>query len=292
MSDQPLYIGQNKIVSFPEGGSGEFVKIKGETFYKIKGYNSMSVFFMTIVSSTDQWMFVASNGGLSAGRKNPESSLFPYYTDDKIIDSGEVTGSKTIVKVFKEDKCFLWEPFTERYIGIYKVERNIYKNKMGNKVIFEEVNLDLGFTFRYSWTFSNSYGFVKESELENNSDSNTEVQVLDGLRNILPYGVNIDLQTSRSTLVDAYKKNELDKATGLGVFSLSSMIVDKAEPSEALKATTVWSKGLENTKFLLSTDQLRTYRSGQPIISENFTKASKALPVSYTHLTLPTIYSV
>ncbi len=276
MSGKPLYIGSNKIVPIPKGGTGEFVKIKGETFYKINGLGSMPTFFMTVVSSTDQWMFLASNGGLSAGRRNPGCALFPYYTDDKIIDSGEVTGSKSILKILKDNKWYLWEPFTERYRGIYDVTRNIYKNKIGSKVLFEECNHDLQVTFRYSWSFSNKFGFVKTSEVENNSKSGLELEVLDGLRNLLPYGVDLDIQASRSTLVDAYKKNELDKTTGLGVYSLSSMIVDKAEPSEALKATTVWSKGLENSKFLLSSEQLKSYRRGAKLVTENFTKASKA----------------
>lgn len=276
MKKTPLYIGLNKVVSSTEAGTGEFVKINGETFYKIQGYNTMSTFFMTVVSSTDQWMFLASNGSLSAGRKNPESALFPYYTDDKIIDSGEVTGSKSIIKVYKDGKCYLWEPFTERYIGVYRVERNIFKNKTGTKVLFEEINLDLNLTFSYSWGFSDKYGFVKSSEISNQNTQNIELEVLDGLRNILPYGVNLDLQTSRSTLVDAYKKNELDKATGLGIFSLSSMIVDKAEPSEALQATSVWSTGLNQPKHLLSTSQLGSYRKGEDLVSEEFEKANKA----------------
>jgi hypothetical protein len=36
----------------------------------------------------------------------------------------------------------------------------------------------------------------------------------------------------------------LDKVTGFGIYALSAIIVDKAEPSEALKANAVWSLGL------------------------------------------------
>ena len=74
--------------------------------------------------------------------------------------------------------------------------------------------------------------------------------MIDGIQNILPYGVGEGLQNAQSNLVDAYKKCELEDKSKIGIFSLSAIIVDKAEPSEALKA------------------------------------------VSYTHLTLPTIYSV
>jgi hypothetical protein len=56
----------------------------------------MRPFFMSIVSDSDHCMFIYSNGGLSAGRKNADYALFPYYTDDKITGSAEITGSKSI----------------------------------------------------------------------------------------------------------------------------------------------------------------------------------------------------
>ena len=67
--------------------------INGEVFYCIRGYDRMRPFFMNIVSDTDLWMFISSKGGLSAGRINADHAIFPYYTDDKITDLSEVTGS-------------------------------------------------------------------------------------------------------------------------------------------------------------------------------------------------------
>ena len=72
----------------------------------------MPPFFMSIVSNSDLWMFLSSNGALTAGRTNPDHALFPYYTDDRIHDSHDITGNKTIVFVRKADKICLWEPFS------------------------------------------------------------------------------------------------------------------------------------------------------------------------------------
>ena len=99
--------------------------------------------------------------------------------------------------------------------------------------------------------------------------------MLDGIQNILPYGVGSDLQNACSNLVDAYKRNELDAETGMGIFALSAIIVDKAEPSEALKANVVWSVGLENPKYLLSSLQLKNFRNGNNITQEEDVKAEK-----------------
>ena len=275
MTKNHIYIGENKISHDSKEVEGELVNIDNENYYKIVNGDKMRPFFMSIVSDSNHWMFISSNGGLSAGRKDSESSLFPYYTDDKITESADITGSKSIFQIHKEGKTYLWEPFSDRYKGIYKTYRNLYKNSFGNKVIFEEINEDLGLTFKYQWNSSNRFGFVRKSTLTNNTSSRIEITVLDGIQNILPYGVNEGLQNSRSNLVDAYKKCELESETGIGIYALSAIIVDKAEPSEALKATTVWSAGIDKPKYLLSSLQIDDFRKGLEITQEVDIKAEK-----------------
>lgn len=251
------------------------LQMDGETYFKIENSDAMRPFFMSVVSDSNHWMFIASNGGLSAGRKNAEYALFPYYTDDKITESAEITGSKTILRIEKKGEVFLWEPLSERYDGAYRISRNLYKNVYGNKVLFEEVNQDLGLTFRYQWCSSDTYGFVKESTLVNHGQEDVDVTLLDGIQNIMPYGVPSDLQTRTSNLVDAYKRSELEEDTGLGIYALSAIIVDKAEPSEALKANVVWSLGLENPRYLLSSRQLKSFRKGISVQEETDVKGEK-----------------
>ncbi len=254
---------------------GKQVKFENENFYKISNSDKMRPFFMSIVSDSNHWMFISSNGGLSAGRKNSDYALFPYYTDDKITEPYDLTGSKTIFQVTISSKKRIWEPFSERYTGIYNFTRNLYKNEVGNKVIFEEENHDLGLTFQYQWNSSNRFGFVRKSKLTNTSKNVVEVKVLDGIQNIMPYGVGAATQQSSSNLVDAYKRSELIKDSGLGIFALSAIIVDKAEPSEALKANVVWNSGLQKPKILLSSLQLDSFRNGNTIKEEEDVKAEK-----------------
>ncbi len=254
---------------------GELITFNNETYYKISNSDKMRPFFMSIVSDSNHWMFISSNGGLTAGRKNAESSLFPYYTDDKITEMAEITGSKAVFHVNVNEKTHTWEPFSMRQMGMYNTQTNLYKNIHGNKIVFEENNLDLGLTFRYQWNSSNKFGFVKKSTLINHNDFKVGIRVLDGLQNILPASVTSDLQNTRSNLVDAYKKSELQKEVGLGIYVLSSVIVDKAEPSEALKANTVWSAGLTNPTYLLSSFQLNDFRRGMPVQEEINVKAEK-----------------
>jgi len=286
MSKNQIYIGNNKTSFEAKEIKGNLISFDNENYYKISNSDAMRPFFMSLVSDSNHWMFISSNGGLSAGRKDSESSLFPYYTDDKITESADITGSKTILQIHKEGKTYLWEPFSERYSGIYQTQRNLYKNSFGNKVIFEETNNDFGLTYRYQWNSSDKFGFVKKSTLINDASSAIQVSVLDGIQNILPYGVNAGLQNDRSNLVDAYKKCELEVEAGIGIYALSAIIVDKAEPSEALKATVAWSTGIDNPTYLLSSLQIDDFRKGKEITQEVDVKAEKGAYFVSSDITL------
>lgn len=259
----------------PQTTDMDLISIENETFYKISEVDSMRPFFMSIVSDSNHWLFISSNGGLTAGRKNADLALFPYYTDDKITELADITGSKTIFQVHHNQKTFLWEPFTDRFNENTNCTRNLYKSTYGNKIIFEEVHQDLGLTFQYKWSSSNRFGFVKTSKIINNSSHDYGLTVLDGLQNILPHGVESQLQTTTSNLVDAYKRNELIAESGLGLYTLSAIIVDKAEPSEALKANVVWSTGIENPLHLLSSLQLKQFRKKMVLTPETDIKGEK-----------------
>ena len=189
--------------------------------------------------------------------------MFPYYTDDKITESAEITGSKTILHVIKNGHTYLWEPFSDRNKGVYKLERSIAKSTTGNKLIFIEKNTDLGLTFSYAWMSADDFGWIKKSELINDTNDAVEVFIVDGLQNILPSGIDKFTQNTFSTLVDGYKKTELVEKTTLALFRMEAILVDRAEPSESLRTNTVWSTGLENAVILLSSAQLNDFRNGQ-----------------------------
>lgn len=272
---QKLFYAEAPLCAKTKSVSLETVTMNGETYFKIEHYNTMNPFFMTVVSDVDLWMFISSTGGLTCGRKNAESSLFPYYTDDKIHDSAETTGSHTVLIVTENGKDHLWKPFSRHTSNVYLITRNLYKNVTGNKIMFEEINHDLNVSFSYTWKNSEQFGFVKESNLVNLSDKSIDIRVLDGIRNILPYGINTMLQDTRSTLADGYKRSELIKQAGLGIFTLSSILTDKAEPSESLTATTVWSKGLEKPDHLLSEEQVAAFSQNEAVQTEEDIKGRR-----------------
>ena len=137
------------------------VEIHGECYSKIANSHMMPEFVMSLASSSDHWMFVSSEGALTAGRQNADNALFPYYSIEKITDTRLESGPKTIVRIENTDGEFLfWQPFVQSPITNERVVRNLYKNAFGNKLYFEEINFELGLKFGYRWTFSHRSGFV------------------------------------------------------------------------------------------------------------------------------------
>ncbi|MCO5185554.1 MAG: hypothetical protein M9965_16665 [Anaerolineae bacterium] len=262
-------VGQTKIKDMQRPTTGSFVQLLGETYYRISHSDQIPSFFMSVVGGADHWLFITSDGGLTAGRVNPDSALFPYQTEDKLDAQRESTGSKTIIHALRNDLSQLWEPFSDRYAGIYDVERNLYKNIYGDKLVFEAINHDLGLTLRQAWRTSKRFGFVRTVWLQNDGDTPCRIDLLDGLQNVLPYGVLSATQRVSSNLLNAYKRNELEPNSGLGIFTLSATLTDQAEPSESLQTTVVWQVGLDVNTYLLSTRQIDAFRTGRVLTTEH-----------------------
>ena len=255
---------------------GQFITINGDRFYEIANYDEMQPFFISLASDTDLWMYLSSTGGLTCGRRSPGEALFPYYTDDKITESYEHTGPKSIFRVNGR----LWEPFSDRQQGVYELSRKIAKSTVGNQIVFCEENHTLGLRFSYLWAPANKHGWVRRATLENLGEAPCAVEILDGLQNILPAGVERKTQNEFSTLVDGYKKTELivvesqksKVKSGLGLFRMEAILVDRAEPSESLTCNTVYALGLHDAQYFVSSECVKAFRKNEELHPETESK--------------------
>lgn len=240
-----------------------FVNINGKEYCKISDYDQIKPFLFTLATSSDLWIHLSTYGGITAGRESSNASVFPYVPEDILHHSND-TGSKTLVKVFIEGEEFLWQPFDAAVIPMYDIQRNIYKSAFGEEVIFEEINKSLDITFRTKWQTSNKFGFVRTSELECNNKSVT-VDVLDGLVNIMPYGVSEAMQRENSCMVDGYKRSEMMGNTGVAVYSLSSAFSDRPEAVEIHKATVVWNTEADVKSISFYEEALKDFAHNMPL---------------------------
>ncbi len=247
----------------PHVPQGSFVTRSGEEWYRIAACHRLPPFLVSLASDVDLWMFVTSGGGLTAGRVDADGALFPYLTVDQLHDAHHHTGPVTLVRVERGGQPpLLWEPFGAAGLGDPAVQRSLCKNATGNRLTFEETRADLGLTFSYTWAASDAFGWVRTATLANHSGAPLRATVLDGLRNVLPFGAPLGLYQGFSTLVDAYKRTDVDAATGLGVFALTAGITDRAEALEALRANTIWCCGPESFRVHLSARALAEFREG------------------------------
>ena len=253
----------------PRTPAGSFVVLDGEEHYRIAGADRLDPFLVSLPSDTDLWMYVTSTGGLTAGRVDAEGSLFPYVTVDKLHQAHHHTGPVTLVRVTRPGGGdVLWEPLRGGDEPGAAVERNLYKNVTGNRLVFEEVDHELQLAFRYAWAACDEYGWVRTATLENLGAEPVTAVVLDGLRNVLPWGAPLALYQTASNLVDAYRTSEADPETGLGIFSLTAGITDRAEALEVLRANTVWCAGLEGHRVHLSDAAAAAFRRGQVLAED------------------------
>ena len=265
---------------------GAFVTLDGEPLYRIPEYDAMPPFLLSVVSASNHWLYISSQGGLTAGRTDEDHALFPYQTVDRLHRAHGTTGAVTCLRVHTPDGVVTWRPFAEAGRRHHALRRNLYKNALGSRVLFEEINDDLDLTFRARWSCSEAFGFVRTAWLLNHGDAARDVEVLDGLQDLLPPGVALGLQQSASCLTDAYKQVEVDPPSGLAIVSLTSRITDLAQPAEALRASVAWSHGLDPHDVLLGDGQPERFLRGAPPHRAAVTRGQRGAVFARAHLTI------
>jgi hypothetical protein len=235
--------------------TNEFVTLDGENYICIRDVDRLDPFLMSIVSDSDHWLFLGSNGPFTAGRVDADHALFPYQTADKILRHNDTSGALSILQVKRGDDWVTWKPSC----------RNLYKHIYGTGVIFEEMSDDL--RFRWSLTTCEPYGFVRECRLENLTSAPVEVRYLDGWHQLLPPNVSEETFKQFSYLAAAYMRHEA-LPDSLALFTLNAGISDRAEACESLRAACAWSLGHEKPVILLSDRQVEAFRRGEPMKPE------------------------
>jgi len=273
---------------------GAYVTCNDELYYEIQNCNQMQPFFISLASDDDLWMYVSSTSSLTCGRQNPDFALFPYNTDDVILSTAELTGPKTIVQVLGLKSVKVWEPFSDRQMGKYTITRSIAKSVTGNRLRFTEVNHDLNLRFCYEWCATREDGWVRHAWLTNLNARPLQVQVLDGVQNVVPAGIDRYTNMNMSTLVDAYKRTERVSGTSLFLFTMEATLVDRPEPSESLYANTAYfqfssqpDNRISAIKYLTSACQLDSFRCGKDVQSQVLSRGVRGAAMTAFSVYLP-----
>ena len=240
---------------------------------------------MSINSADNHWMYISSTGCLTAGREQAKYALFPYVTDDLLHQNARYTGPSTHILVEQNNKKYLWQPFSDQ-IESYKKEQNLYKNSLGNKIVFEEVNHSLGLTFLYGWQASSRYGFVKKTKLINHSEVKVKVKLIDGLKNILPAGLELRTQQEMSNLANAYKVSECNPDYNYALYYMNALLMDKPDPGESLFSNMVWSFSEEKFELSVNQKSINTFLNDQYFTSDLLIKGKEGSFLNYIEKSL------
>ena len=241
--------------------TGGLLVQEGVLHYRIDGVEQMRPFLMTVVSDSDLWMFVSSTGALTAGRGDADHALFPYETDDRLHRAAGLSGPVTVIARFVDGVREVWRPFDREPTP--GCRRAVAKSALGDRLVFEERHPRWALRCTVTWAPSDRFGWVRTVQLTNESGSTAEYEVLDGLLDVMPAGVDAHTEQIRSNLVDAYKRSETGPWGTLAVFSLEALITDRAEPAEALSANVVWSSGFAGSVITLDGDALHDMLAGR-----------------------------
>ena len=246
---------------------GGFETIDGERYARISNVDSMSPFLMSIVSDSDAWLFVGSNGAFTAGRRDPDHGLFPSQTADKILRDPNASGVRSAFLVSRGGALTLWEPWLDAP-GVRSVQRNLYKRVDGTAVIFEEIDHDLGLRFRWRLSACEAFGVVRHAVIDELTGETADVRYLDGWHDLIPPGVDRDLYARLSYLAIGYMRHERLEGSRLALYTLNTMVSDRPEPSEALRVAAAWGIGHAAPRILLSDAQAELFRRGGAVTNE------------------------
>ena len=137
MAKERIRLGLPAVPANGAGIEGDLTEWRGSTYYRIAGFDAMKPFFISVVSDSDLWMYVSSNGGLTAGRRDADRSLFPYETVDKLHVSHTHTGPKTIIRIHQAEGVSIWQPFADDGRLRWELKRALYKHVLGCELWFE-----------------------------------------------------------------------------------------------------------------------------------------------------------
>ena len=108
---KPIYLGTTALHLAADKIKFDEIIRKGESCYKIANSDAMRPFFMSIVSNSNHWMFISSNGALTAGRKNSDQASSLIIPMIRLPSLAITLGQPQSFWCTKETRLFFGNPF-------------------------------------------------------------------------------------------------------------------------------------------------------------------------------------
>ena len=152
------------------------------------------------------WAFYVNRGqGIASfGSESKDNSIMEFYPANKSYQNVATKGFRTFIKLKKDEQERVYEPFRE------------LTDKISTKMTIapqaltvEEENLELGLKIKINYFIMPNEDFgalVRRVKVENISDNEQEIEVLDGMPILVPYGIENGALKEVSQTISAWTK--------------------------------------------------------------------------------------
>ena len=188
-------------------------KLDGNGDFVIENYNQskpFSNFFPGIAGiwGIPMWVFYVNRGQCIAsfGIESKDKAIMEFQPANKSYRSSALQGFRTFIKLRAASKEIYWEPFQEHLEGTaFKKKQTMSISAHG--LVLREVNQDLGLTVEVNYLTLPEEPYsalVRDIRIINNTKKNYDIELIDGLPAIMPYGLSDVLNKNMSRTAEAW----------------------------------------------------------------------------------------
>ncbi len=152
------------------------------------------------------WAFYVNRGqGIASfGSGGKDNSIMEFYPANKSYQNVATKGFRTFIKLKKDDQELVYEPFRRLDDGV-STKMTIAPHAL----TIEEENLNLGLKVKVHYFILPNEDFgalVRRVKIENISDKVQELELLDGMPILIPYGIENEALKEVSQTISAWAK--------------------------------------------------------------------------------------
>ncbi len=200
------------------------------------------------------WVFYVNRGQCIAsfGIENKDKAMMEFQPANKAYRLATLHGFRTFIKVQEKDKAYYWEPFQDHLRGT-EYQKDVTMKISAEDLTLEEVNTDLGLkvVVNYFTMPEESYpALIRRVKIINESSKDYEIEIVDGLPMIMPYGMKDWLVKNLSRTIEAWiKVRSLKEKTPY--YQLNVEVSDKPEVTHITEGNFFFSFRATGKKKLL-----------------------------------------
>ncbi|MBN9654724.1 cellobiose phosphorylase [Halobacillus sp. GSS1] len=164
-------------------------------YFVIEGFDQAKTFSSFLpglagLYGVPMWAFYVNRGQgmVSFGVQDKSHAITEFYPANQAYERVSTNGFRTFIKIQRKNDSFLFEPFNDRLKGKGKRTMFIKENELIVRERHEEYGIQTTVTY-FTLPHENYASLMRKVEVENISEEQVSMEVVDGLPAILPFGI-------------------------------------------------------------------------------------------------------